>query len=290
MTYGRNEICWCGSGKKWKRCHFPHLPISKDNPYAEEYFNKYRIRIKTDEEIEGIRAACKLTKYVLDQTCLKARAGVTTQELNDYAAKLMKDNGGISATLGYGSPPYPKSICISINEVICHGIASGRKLVEGDIANIDVSVILNGYFGDCSAMVVIGQTTPGRKLVVDVAYECLMRSIAILKPGVKLSEIGDVIENYARSKKCSVVYQFVGHGIGIAFHEPPQVLHSRNNLHLPLVPGMTFTIEPMINEGVPEGIIDPMDEWTARTVDGKASAQWEHTILITENGHEILTI
>lgn len=290
MSYGRNEICWCGSGKKWKKCHFPQLPPLKANRYAEEYFKKYRIRLKTDEEIEGIRAACKLTKYVLDQTCLKAKAGVTTQELNDYAAKLMKDNGGISATLNYGTPPYPRSICTSINEVICHGIPSSRKLIDGDIVNIDVSVILNGYFGDCSAMVIIGQTTPERKLVVDVAYECLMRSIAILGPGVKLSEIGDVIENYARSKKCSVVYQFVGHGIGIAFHEPPQVLHSRNNLHLTLVPGMTFTIEPMINEGSPEGVIDPMDEWTARTVDGKASAQWEHTILITENGHEILTI
>lgn len=286
--YGRNDLCWCGSNKKWKKCHYPKMPNQDASELAREYYQKYQIRLKTPKEIAGIRAACKLTKEVLDKTAQMAKAGVTTQELNDYAHNLMIRAGGIPATLNYGTPPYPRSLCISINEEICHGIAGPRKLIEGDIVNIDVSVILDGYFGDCSAMVIIGKTTKERQRVVDVAYECLMRSIKILKPGVLLSKIGDVIEEYATSHGCSVVYQFVGHGVGIAFHEAPQVQHAKNNLHIPLATGMIFTIEPMINEGKPEGVIQN-DGWTALTVDGLASAQWEHTILITEEGHEILT-
>lgn len=138
-------------------------------------------------------------------------------------------------------------------------------------------------------MVTIGEISPDKQLVVDVAYECLMKSIEPLRPGVLVSEIGNIIEKYATKKGCSVVYQFVGHGIGIEFHEGPQVPHHRNSVNIPLVPGMTFTIEPMINAGMPEAVIDRFDKWTARTRDGKPSAQWEHTILITEDGHEILT-
>lgn len=287
--YGRNDPCWCGSSKKWKKCHYPKLPPKGKLELAEEYYRKYQIRLKTPEEIAKIRAACQLTKEVLDKTCAKAKEGVKTIELNDYAHSLIVKAGATPATLNYGDPPYPRSLCISINEEICHGIADDRQLQKGDIANIDISVILDGYFGDCSAMVVIGETTKERQRVVDVAYESLMRSIAILKPGVLLSEIGEVITDYATSKGCSVVYQFVGHGVGIAFHEPPQVMHCRNNLQIPLVEGMTFTIEPMINEGKPEGVIQA-DGWTALTIDGLASAQWEHTVLITKEGHEILTL
>ncbi len=287
--YGRNDPCWCGNGKKWKKCHYPQLPTKKHSDLALEYYKKYQIRLKTPEEIKGIRAACALSAKVLKKTCAHAKIGMETQELNDYAHKLTLDAGAIPAALNYGEPPFPRSICISLNEVICHGIADARLLVEGDIANIDVAVILDGYYGDCSAMIVMGETTKERQLVVDVAYEGLMRSIKVLKPGVLLSEIGRIITDYATQNKCSVVHQFVGHGVGVLFHEGPQILHSKNNLHIPLVAGMTFTIEPMINAGKPEGVIDRKDKWTARTVDGKASAQWEHTILITEEGHEILT-
>lgn len=286
---GRNDLCWCGSGKKWKKCHFPQLPKKTQSDLREEYYRKYQIHLKTDEEISKIRLACSLAKEVLDKTCNEAKVGLTTQELNDFAHKLIVSRGAIPAALNYGEPPYPRSICISLNEVICHGIADSTPLKEGDIANIDVAVILDGYYGDCSGMVVIGKTSEERQRVVDVAYESMMRSISILKPGVCLSEIGRVITDYAHSKGCSVVYQFVGHGVGIAFHEAPQVLHSRNDLRIPLAPGMIFTIEPMINGGKPEGVIDRRDGWTARTVDGKPSAQWEHTVLITEKGHEILT-
>jgi methionyl aminopeptidase len=292
MSNGRNDPCWCGSGKKWKHCHYPlkntdvsHVGIMQ----RTQYWTKYGIRLKTDEQIAGIRASCHLAAKILEETCKCAKAGVTTLELNDFAHQMHLDAGAIPAPLGYGSPPYPKSICTSLNEVICHGIPDRTPLKEGDIMNIDVSCILNGYFGDCSRMVVIGKTSEERARVVDVAYECLMQSIAILKPGIPISAIGDAIVTYAVKHNCSVVHQFVGHGVGLEFHENPQIPHCRNQITTPLAAGMTFTIEPMINAGLSEAVIDRNDLWTARTRDGKASAQWEHTLLITDEGHEILT-
>jgi methionyl aminopeptidase len=287
---GRNDPCWCGSKKKWKFCHFPNKGIPQTSQDIKSlYWKKHHILIKNEEQIAGIRRACKLTAEILEKTCSLAQEGITTEELNQYAYKLHIEAGAIPAPLNYGEPPFPKSICTSINEVICHGIPENRKLKKGDIMNIDLSCILNGYFGDCSKMVVISETTPERQLVTDVSYECLMKSIETLKPGVLVSDIGRIIETHATQRGCSVVYQFVGHGVGIDFHEAPQIPHNKNSVHIPLVAGMTFTIEPMINAGVAEGIVDPFDKWTARTKDGKASAQWEHTILITETGHEILT-
>jgi methionyl aminopeptidase len=291
---GRNDPCWCGSKEKWKKCHYPQLSSSQSRlssvvDLSQDYLRKYHILIKDKKQIEKIRASCHLASQILDATCALAKAGMTTQELNDYAHRLHLEAGAIPAPLNYGFPPFPKSICTSINEVICHGIPNDVPLKDGDILNVDVTCILDGYYGDCSRMVVIGQTDPERQHVVNVAYECLMRSIAILKPGIPLSQIGEVIEDYATLQGCSVVNQFVGHGIGLEFHEGPHVAHYRNQTHILLVPGMTFTIEPMINAGVKEAVIDSKDRWTARTKDGRASAQWEHTILITEDGHEVLT-
>jgi len=291
---GRNDACWCGSGKKWKKCHFPQEGKPKPAPTTKNlkslYEKNYDILLKTPEQIAGIRRACHLSSDILMETCKRAVAGVTTQELNDFAHKLHLDAGAIPAALHYGEPPFPKSICLSLNEVICHGIADTKTVLkEGDILNIDVASILDGYYGDCSMMVCVGAVSPEKQRVVDVAYECLMRSIAILKPGVLVSAVGEAIESYATGHGCSVVHQFVGHGVGVYFHEGPQVPHCYNEVGIPLVPGMTFTIEPMINAGVREGVIDSKDKWTARTKDGKPSAQWEHTILITEEGHEILT-
>jgi methionyl aminopeptidase len=259
------------------------------NERALFYLREFNILLKTPEQIEGIRNACKLTSTILDQLCKHAKAGITTHALDQLSRKLHKEMGAIPAPLGYGNPPYPKTICTSLNEVICHGIPDNRPLQEGDICNIDASSIVGGYFGDSSRMIVVGEITPEKQLVVDVSYECLHRAIAICKPGVPLNAIGKTIEDYARSRGCSVVNQFVGHGIGISFHESPEIAHHYNNNEIPMVPGMTFTIEPMINAGVREGIIDPIDQWTVRTKDGKPSAQWEHTILITETGAEILT-
>lgn len=288
----RNDPCWCQSGKKWKFCHFPRKgpdsPATSDDT-ASLYLKKYHILIKNEKQIAGIREACRLTSEILNKVCKMAQEGITTEELNAYAHKLHIEAGAIPAPLHYGHPPFPKSICTSLNEVICHGIPDKTKLREGDIVNIDLSCKLNGYYGDCSRMVTIGKTTPERQLVVDVSYECLMKAIEPLKPGILVSDIGNTIEKHAIQRCCSVVYQFVGHGIGVEFHEGPQVPHNRNSINIPLVPGMTFTIEPMINAGVPEAVIDKFDKWTARTKDGKASAQWEHTILITDTGHEVLT-
>ena len=286
---GRNDPCWCGSGKKWKQCHFPQ---KKNNSFEElraHYFQKYRILLKDEKQIEGIKRACKLTAQILDKTCEKAREGVTTEELNRFAHQLHLDAGAIPAPLHYGKPPFPKSICTSLNEVICHGIPDNTPLQTGDILNIDLSCILNGYYGDCSKMVSIGAISSEKQNVINVSYECLMRAIAELKPGMLVSEIGDIIETYALAHGCSVVNQFVGHGTGLQFHEEPQIPHHRNSSQVPLAPGMVFTIEPMINVGVREAVIDADNKWTARTKDGKPSAQWEHTILITDTGHEILT-
>lgn len=288
---GRNDLCWCGSGKKWKSCHFPKKndPATNLQDLHSLYFRKHHIIIKNDKQIAGIRASGHLATEILNKTCELAKEGITTQELNDFAHKLHLEAGAIPAPLHYGEPPFPKSICTSINEVICHGIPGSRKLVNGDIINIDITCILDGFYGDCSRMVMIGDVSAERRLVVEVAYECLMRSIASLKPEIPIYHIGDVIEEYAHSKGCSVVNQFVGHGVGVEFHEGPQIPHCKNRINIPMIPGMTFTIEPMINAGLRKAIVDPDDKWTARTCDGRASAQWEHTVLITESGYEILT-
>jgi methionyl aminopeptidase len=287
----RNDPCWCGSGQKWKKCHYPRLPQSESSPelLAKSYLNEYGIILKNPVQIEKIRIACKTTASILDALCRHAKAGVTTLELDELSRKLHKEAKAIPAPLGYGHPPFPKSICTSINEVICHGIPDKRPLQEGDFLNIDVSCIVDGYFGDSSRMVAIGKISEEKQKVMDVSKECLNRAIAVCKPGRLVKEIGQAIEDYARDCGCSVVNQFVGHGTGVCFHEPPEIPHHYNNIEICLVPGMIFTIEPMINAGVRAGIIDPLDQWTVRTADGKPSAQWEHTILITDNGHEILT-
>ncbi|HSX38204.1 MAG TPA: methionyl aminopeptidase [Chlamydiales bacterium] len=283
----RNDPCWCGSGLKWKKCHYPKL--DKSTSIAKQYLSDYGIILKTPQQIEKVRKACIVTSEILAALCEAATIGVTTNELDALSIRLHNQANAIPADLGYGSPPYPKTICTSLNEVICHGIPNDRPLQDGDILNIDVSSIVDGHFGDCSRMVVLGKISEEKQRVVDVSYECLLRSIAVCKPGVPVWHIGEAIENYAKEKKCSVVNQFVGHGIGLSFHEPPEIPHHRNRSGILMAPGMIFTIEPMINAGVREGVVDPSDQWTVRTKDGKPSAQWEHTILITETSHEILT-
>lgn len=286
----RNDPCWCGSGQKWKKCCYPATPPQRfTDELRREYQQHYDILLKDERQIEGIRTAGKLAAHILEELCRHAKAGVTTAELDALSRQMHKDAGARPAPLGYGTPPFPQSICTSLNNVICHGIPDDRPLEDGDIVNIDVTAQLNGYFGDCSQMVIIGKTTKERAHVTEVAYECLQRGIQAAKPGNRVCDIGEAITQYAESQNCSVVHQFVAHGVGMQFHENPQILHCRNNDRTPLVPGMTFTIEPMINIGSPDAVIDPDDGWTARTVDGKDSAQWEYTVVVTEDGCEILT-
>ncbi len=288
---GRNDDCWCGSGKKWKKCHFPRTQ-NWDEPFEEisrRYFKQWGILLKTPHQIAGIRRASHLAAKILDEVAVLAQEGVTTNYLNDVAYKKALDAGAVPASLGYGKPPFPKSICTSLNEVICHGIPNDIPLRRGDILNIDNAVILDGYFGDCGKMVAIGPVTADKKLVFDISLASLKAAAAILKPGVLISAIGEVITDVAEAAGCSVVTQFVGHGVGIRYHEPPHVPHCINDVDIPLAPGMTFTIEPMINFGSLDMVVDPVDKWTARTADGKPSAQWEYAFLITKDGVEILT-
>lgn len=285
----RNEPCWCGSRRKWKHCHYPEAPRNWE-ALKKFYASQYNIILKNADQIDKIRTACQITATILNELCKAAQIGVSTEELDLFSRELHKKYDAIPAPLNYGTPPFPKTICTSLNDVICHGIPNNQPLQSGDILNIDVSCIVDGFYGDCSRMVIIGETSPLKQQVCQASLECLQAAIAILKPGLPLYKIGDAIEECASQYGFSVVNQFVGHGVGIAFHEDPYVPHHKNNCSIPLAEGMTFTIEPMINVGKKEGFIDPHNHWEARTCDHLPSAQWEHTLLITPTGYEILTL
>lgn len=248
-----------------------------------------KIIIKTPEQIEGIRKSSKLAGQTLEYIAEFVKEGVSTEFLDRKIDEYIRENGAIPATLGYGG--YPKSSCISLNEVVCHGIPSEKiVLKDGDILNIDVTTILNGYYGDTSKMYTIGNVSPIALELIEVTKHCMNLGIQQVKPGNQFGNIGFAISKYVKSKGFSVVYEFCGHGVGVNFHEEPQIDHtSRRNTGPIMKPGMTFTIEPMINQGRPGTIVDKNDGWTARTVDNKLSAQFEHTILITETGYEVLT-
>ena len=249
------------------------------------------IIIKTPEQIEGIRLASRLTADVLEMITPFVVAGVTTEALDNKMNEfIINELGAVSACIGYGHPPYTKCTCISINHVVCHGVPSDKVLKNGDILNIDVSIIKNGYFGDTSRMFMVGDVSIMAKKLVDVTYECLMLAIDEVKPGAHFNNIGKVIQKHAESHHFSVVRDFCGHGVGIKFHEDPQVLHySSPHVTDIMKPGMIFTIEPMINAGKPHCKVLG-DGWTAVTKDRSLSAQWEHAVLVTETGHEILTL
>ena len=248
-----------------------------------------KIIIKTPEQIDGIRKSSKLAGQTLEYIAEFVKEGVTTEFLDQKIEAYIRENGAIPATLGYSG--YPKSSCISVNEVVCHGIPSDKIILKnGDILNIDVTTILNGYFGDTSKMYTIGEISPVAFELIEATKHSLDLGIQQVKSGNQFGNIGFAIGKYIKSKGFSVVYEFCGHGVGIKFHEEPQIDHSsRRNTGPFMKPGMTFTIEPMINEGRPGTIVDKADKWTARTVDKKLSAQFEHTILVTETGFEVLT-
>ena len=252
------------------------------------------ISIKSTEEIEKMRVAGRLASELLDYVQPFVKAGVTTGELDKICHDYMVDvQHTIPAPLNYAPPghkPYPKSICTSVNHQVCHGVPGDKKLKAGDIINIDVTVIKDGYHGDSSRMFFVGEPSIQAKRLSEITYECMWLGIAAVKPGAFLGDIGSVIQKYAESKGYSVVREFCGHGIGKQFHEEPQVLHyGRPGTGMKLVPGMTFTIEPMINAGKRD-IRQLGDGWTIVTNDHSLSAQWEHTVLVTDSGYEVLTV
>ncbi len=245
--------------------------------------------IKTPEQIEGIRRSGVVNTGVLDLVEKEIHAGMSTAEIDRLVYDYTVAHGAVPAPLHYEG--FPKSVCTSINEVVCHGIPSEEALLEeGDIINVDVSTILDGYYSDASRMFIIGQTTPEKEKLVRVAKECLLIGMEAARPFGFVGDIGCAIERHAKKNGFSVVRDLCGHGVGLEFHEDPEVLHfGRKGTGMLLVPGMVFTIEPMINMGDWRVFIDEEDGWTVVTEDELPSAQWEHTFLMTEHGLEILT-
>ncbi len=311
---GRNDPCWCGSGQKYKKCHLeadargetarparrPLRPAAVTPRRAvppriarPDYATTGRPRgqgkdVKTPAELERLRAACRAAARVLRVTGEAVRVGITTDALDELAHDETIRLGGYPSPLNYRG--YPKSLCTSVNEVICHGIPDARPLEDGDIVNLDVTVFLDGMHGDCSATFLVGDVdAPGRKLV-QVARECLERGIGAVRPGRPISDIGKAIEAHASRHGYGVVRAYCGHGIGESFHTALQIPHHYDpSLKRVMEPGMTFTVEPMITEGTWQDLLWD-DGWTAVTADGKRSAQFEHTLVVTPDGAEILTV
>ena len=245
--------------------------------------------IRTPEQIEGIRKSGVINTAILDLVGEKIHAGMSTLEIDKLVYDYTIEHGATPACLGYEG--FPKSVCTSINEVVCHGIPSANEILkEGDIINVDCTTILDGYYADASRMFIIGETTPQKKRLVEVAKECLEIGMDAAKPFSFVGDIGNAIERHAHKNGFSVVRDLCGHGVGLKFHDDPEVLHyGRKGTGMLLVPGMVFTIEPMINVGTWKVFVDSADGWTVVTEDELPSAQWEHTFLMTENGLEILT-
>lgn len=287
MKLGRNDCCWCGSGKKYKKCHeaFDEKIESYARMGAEVPDHSL---IKTPEQIAGIKESAKVNIAVLDYVQEHIKAGVTTEEIDRWVYEETTKRGAIPAPLNYQG--FPKSVCTSIDEVVCHGIPSDQVVLkEGDIINVDCSTILNGYFSDSSRMFCIGEVSAEKKKLVEVTKESIRVGLEQVRPWGFLGDMGQAVNDYAKAHGYSVVREIGGHGVGLEFHEDPWVSYvSRRGEEMLMVPGMMFTIEPMINMGKADVFQDEDDGWTIYTADGKPSAQWEIQVLITEDGYEII--
>lgn len=286
MRIGRNDNCWCGSGEKYKKCHMSFDEKLKEFK-SKGYEVPHRSLIKNKEQIEKIKASAKINNEILDLVGEQIKAGMTTAEVDKIVYDYTISQGAVPAPLGYSG--FPKSCCTSVNDQICHGIPDDYVLKEGDIINVDVSTILDGYYSDASRMYMIGEVSDNAKRLVDVTKECMIKGIEAVKPWTRLGNISQAVQEHAEKNGYSVVREFGGHGIGLEFHEDPFVFHyGTKEEGVLMVPGMIFTIEPMINEGTHELFIDADNGWTSYTDDGRLSAQWENMILVTEDGYEIL--
>ncbi len=288
MKIGRNDPCWCGSHKKYKSCHIAF--DEKIESYAQNgVLVPSHTIIKTPAQIEGIRESGKINTAILDMISEKIHEGMSTEEINTLVHEFTISHNAIPATLHYNG--FPKSVCTSINNEVCHGIPDPNRILKnGDIVNVDVTTIYNGYYADASRMFCIGEISPAAKKLVDVTKECLELGLKAVKPWGFLGDIGAVIQEHATKNGYSVVENIGGHGVGLLFHEEPYVCHiGKPNTGMLLVPGMVFTIEPMINAGTDGVYQDAENGWTIYTDDGSLSAQWEYTITVTEDGAEVLT-
>lgn len=284
---GRNDFCWCGSGQKYKHCH-EAMDVRIESFREKGHKVPTRKMIKTKEQIDGIREAGKVNNAILDEVASKITLGMSTEDINRIVEEATKRYGAVAAPLGYEG--FPKSVCTSINDQVCHGIPSEHDVLEdGDIVNVDVTSIYKGYYADASRMFMIGEVLPEDRKLVEVAGECIYKGLAETKPWGFLGDIGQAINDFAKSNGYSVVREIGGHGVGLDFHEDPWVSYvSKKGTDCLLVPGMVFTIEPMVNEGRADIFIDETNNWTVYTEDGGYSAQWEVTVAITDDGYEIL--
>lgn len=285
---GRNDLCWCGSGKKYKKCH------ARIDERLQECYNAgmeviVRRLLKTPEDIEGIKRSAAINIGVLDMVGERIRAGVSTAEVDKWIYDYTVEHGGIPADLNYEG--FPNSVCTSINDVVCHGIPSEEDILkDGDIVNVDCSTILDGYYSDSSRMFCIGEVSPERQKLVDVTRESVQRGLAQVKPWNTLGDMAHAVQSYVEENGFNVVREFGGHGIGKAFHEDPFVSHvGEPGEGVALAPGMCFTIEPMVNAGGADIDMDDPNGWTVRTADGSDSAQWEVQLVVTEDGYELLS-
>ncbi len=285
---GRNDACWCGSGKKYKKCHSA-FDERLERLWEEGWEVLPRTLYKTPADIEGIKRSAAINVGVLDYVGEHIAAGMTTNQIDQMIYDYTIEHGGTPADLNYEG--YPKSVCTSINDVVCHGIPCDTDVLhEGDIINVDCSTILDGYFSDSSRMFCIGEVDPERERLVRVTKECVQKGLEAIKPWGFLGDIGAAVNAHAEANGYSVVREFGGHGIGLEFHEDPFVSFvSEPGTGMVLAPGVCFTIEPMVNMGGHEIDMDDPNGWTVRTKDGLPTAQWEVQLVITETGYELLS-
>ena len=284
---GRNDACWCGSGKKYKVCHEAFDAKILRFKDAGHIVPGHEI-IKTKAQIDGIRESGKVNVAVLDEVAARIKIGMSTQEIDDIVVQTTKKYGAIAAPLNYEG--FPKSVCTSINSQVCHGIPSEEDILEeGDIVNVDVSTIYKGYYSDSSRMFCMGSVNPEWKKLVDVTKESIQIGLNEVKPWNFLGDMGEAIHTFIKSHGYTIVRDIGGHGVGLEFHEDPFVSYvTRKGTEMLMVPGMVFTIEPMVNMGTEDIFIDEANDWTVYTDDNMPSAQWEVTVAVTEDGYEVL--
>lgn len=287
MKIGRNDPCWCGSGRKYKQCH--EAFDRKMEHYAHlGHIVPTHDMLKTPEQIAGIKESAKINVAVLDDIAEHIHVGMSTEEIDQRVYQLTKEMGGIPAPLNYEG--FPKSVCTSINDQVCHGIPSKDVILQdGDIINVDVSTIYNGYFSDSSRMFCLGNVSEENRKLVQVTKECVELGLAEVKPWRFLGDVGAAICEHAHANGYTVVREIGGHGVGVEFHEEPWVgYNTKRGEEMLLVPGLMFTIEPMVNMGTQQIYTDQENGWEVYTMDGKPSAQWEYQVLVTENGAEVI--
>ena len=284
---GRNDPCWCGSGKKYKKCHIDFDEKIEEFEVAGHIVPSHEI-LKNAEQIEKIKESAKINIAVLDYVAEHIKAGISTAEIDKWVYDITTKMGGVPAPLNFEG--FPKSVCTSINNEVCHGIPSEDVIIkDGDIINVDVSTNLNGYFSDSSRMFCIGNVSEENRKLVEKTKNAVYEGLKQVKPWGFLGDMGQAVNDYVKSKGYSVVREVGGHGIGLEFHEDPWVSYiSKKGTEMLMVPGMIFTIEPMVNAGKPDIFVDEDNGWTIYTEDNSMSAQWEIQVLVTEDGYEII--